>query len=845
SINLFNNLGNLYFNYWHEWNDIWDPSKEVTAPIAGVSASGNPVYPVLNGTYNGVEYHGNPETDTLGGEAVFNGRLSGLWDAITEFVPSAVEDMYNKMRQAGLRYDTMYAEYQKMRNYWCEALYNVDSMKRYVNTGSANCDRAYGDKLLLSKYFYKYRERYMDSKFKILDDKKYIPVRLSNVPEGVSEWGIWMKHYTPMYASFSWSSESVSTARSIDGNSVYLKGPASTSANEDAHINDADTVTEIGFYTKESGVYVEHGFETMQGFWFAGNFDVFKRLKKFIWANPSAKENTLQTANFNFDKLKLLEELVMTYCNKYEQDVVIGSNIIRKIDFSGTSIKSITIPETDTLTELHLPDSIKNLTLKNVPNLSTFTIDGISNLETVNIENAGTTVYNSIVEALVTAITNGEDVSLQEGRLTLTDITYETYQRLVNKYGTDVFNPSNDLYFEVPNKIFLSYDKVSLDAAGNLGGEHATATAAVLPPTAASTLRYQVRPAEIASTDGDIITTTNGSTLNTLTGEVVSGGSTDNLHVTAVVTVNGTEVSSDEIEIAVVVKEYPTLTISGKDYIRMSNKDYSYTYSADGGNAGKPISVVWSFEGGGGYITKTEVVTNGVRKAVLRASAVTSGATTGTLTVTLTYKTHYVSAQKIVTLQELAGAVDLGLSVLWASGNIVKDSEGNYSIGASTAAGCFFTRGNIVGYNSSEIGTGEGQHSFTQEDYATTPAANGPFSDAARELLGENGQPSEEWRLPSITEIQELVRDCTWTYENNGWKVTSKKADNNNYIFIPLSDNYNGTSGVGSIYNPRCYRNSHINGNVSNTLQIRQQDHLADGLLSKYVGAPIRPVASI
>ena len=53
-----------------------------------------------------------------------------------------------------------------------------------------------------------------------------------------------------------------------------------------------------------------------------------------------------------------------------------------------------------------------------------------------------------------------------------------------------------------------------------------------------------------------------------------------------------------------------------------------------------------------------------------------------------------------------------------------------------------------------------------------------------------------EWRMPTRTEMQELVDNCTWTWitQNgvNGYKVASKV--NGNYIFLPAADYRSGTS---------------------------------------------------
>ena len=57
------------------------------------------------------------------------------------------------------------------------------------------------------------------------------------------------------------------------------------------------------------------------------------------------------------------------------------------------------------------------------------------------------------------------------------------------------------------------------------------------------------------------------------------------------------------------------------------------------------------------------------------------------------------------------------------------------------------------------------------------------------------------WRIPTKTEMKELVENCTWEWTNirgrNGYKVSSKV--NGNYIFLPCEGDYR-TSGIKGSY---------------------------------------------
>lgn len=152
-------------------------------------------------------------------------------------------------------------------------------------------------------------------------------------------------------------------------------------------------------------------------------------------------------------------------------------------------------------------------------------------------------------------------------------------------------------------------------------------------------------------------------------------------------------------------------------------------------------------------------------------------------------------------LQQAGGGgefVDLGLpsGILWATGNLVKDAQGNYSIGAETDWGTYISWGNIIGHNE-----GEG-YNFDQATYDGTPgkqvSTNIPSTDAAHDIcFARLGAP---WHLPTKEDFQELYdnTDSEWVADYNGTGVAGrkfmKKSDHSVYVFFPASGRYYGTT---------------------------------------------------
>ncbi len=126
------------------------------------------------------------------------------------------------------------------------------------------------------------------------------------------------------------------------------------------------------------------------------------------------------------------------------------------------------------------------------------------------------------------------------------------------------------------------------------------------------------------------------------------------------------------------------------------------------------------------------------------------------------------------------GYVDLGLSVKWAICNVGASSPsdyGNYYVWSATRTKSEYTEDNSVTYGKT-MGSIAGNATY----------------DAARANWGGT------WRLPTASEIGELVYNCTheWTTLNgvNGYKVT---GPNGNSIFLPAAGRRLGSllSGEG------------------------------------------------
>lgn len=184
--------------------------------------------------------------------------------------------------------------------------------------------------------------------------------------------------------------------------------------------------------------------------------------------------------------------------------------------------------------------------------------------------------------------------------------------------------------------------------------------------------------------------------------------------------------------------------------------------------------------------------------------------------------------------------VDLGLSVMWATCNVGASKPEDY--------GSYFAWGEAetkTDYSWSTYKYGSSWTSLTKyntssaygkTDYKTTLEL---FDDAAR------ANWSGTWRMPTYSELSELVSNCSWTWITkngvNGYKVTSK--NNGKSIFLPAAGyrldsslHYDGSYGYywSSSLDSESYLAKNLDSNEYTKFM---------SFCNRQYGLPVRPVS--
>ena len=382
---MFNNRGPLAFRFYHEWGDSFDASTGET------------------GTVDGETY--DPETQQYNvhctvGTPVYNGRLSGLFDCVNMAWVADRRAMYQAMRSAGLNATDLMAMYNAFWGQWCEALYNTDGMG-YATTG--RFDMAYGDKKEIYKYFYRYRQRYMDSKFNA-NTSQALELRLWGPGAGVA-----LRHYCPIYASLNWGAGDIKTVRSLNpGQPAYFPTSGNNNTETTFTVYDADLLTKITTYVDlPDGSIAESGLQAISTSLDITGLEFCKRLKELVLDYSEKAANTnLSNRVTNVGTSKALEKLVIRNCPNVTGSFNLQSEQIQEVDLRDTNASGLTIPETDSLLSVQLGANMRTLTLNGMGNLSTLTLQGHSYLTKLEINECPKAKTRELLESILSDSSN-------------------------------------------------------------------------------------------------------------------------------------------------------------------------------------------------------------------------------------------------------------------------------------------------------------------------------------------------------------------------------------------------------------------------------------------------------
>ena len=220
-----------------------------------------------------------------------------------------------------------------------------------------------------------------------------------------------------------------------------------------------------------------------EGFLLAG-----ERLTEFIASaqNPEFRPTSMQITARNIEKLDL--NGISTLVGALDLSKLIR---LREVDLRGTSLTTVTLPNSDALRILHLPATLTSIRIDNQPNLEEVTFEGYGALTDIYVDTrrAGSLNSQAIAQNVYTALKD-TNAQIQSTYLNIdwTNVTIDMFMwytevqkaqntRITGKIALYEPNPyTNVVTFERKNIINQRWGNVDFEDAEDFGGLKLTYT---------------------------------------------------------------------------------------------------------------------------------------------------------------------------------------------------------------------------------------------------------------------------------------------------------------------------------------------------------------------------------
>lgn len=331
------------------------------------------------------------DTDhTQSGADIFNGQESVMWTNLRDAFGPELKEMYQQLRSQGkLSYAVVEKAFEDHQNVWPEAIFNEDAWEKYLVPLVEDGDASYlsmlqGSKAEQRKWWLFNRFRYLDSKYNAGDAlTQVITLR------GYAKSNITIRPYADVYATVKYGSYLVQT-RATRNQSYTLACPLDEVNDTEIYIYSADQLASVGDL---SGLKVGYA-----------NFSMAVKLQELKLGDSDSEYENGNLTELYLGNNTLLRTIDVRNCSALTMPVDIsGCTNIEHVYFGGTAITGLTLPNGGILKTLQLPDTITNLTIRNQPGITSFTIPTGENITTLRLENVSDEVDSkTLLENLAT-----------------------------------------------------------------------------------------------------------------------------------------------------------------------------------------------------------------------------------------------------------------------------------------------------------------------------------------------------------------------------------------------------------------------------------------------------------
>ena len=355
---------------------VWLPYDMDTA--IGINNSGELVFDYSLEDEDVISGSGTGDDDD---DYVYNGHDSVIWNNLKRAFASEIRSMYQSLRSSGaLSYGKVEQMFEEHQSAWPEAIFNEDAWFKYILPFvEENQDYLYmlqGSKAEQRKWWLYNRFRYIDSKYNAGDAlSDYIYLR------GYAVSDITITPYADIYPTVLWASTRLTQARGKRNTATVIQCPLSSLNETEIHIYSASQLASVGDL---SGLQLDRA-----------DFSSATRIQSIKIGDASQSFSNARIKTLTLGNNVLLSTIDARNCSALTGTVdASGCTILENAYFGGTAITGLSIPNGGIVKVLDLPETITNLTIRNQPAITTFSVEGsdYSNITTLRVENSSNVI---------------------------------------------------------------------------------------------------------------------------------------------------------------------------------------------------------------------------------------------------------------------------------------------------------------------------------------------------------------------------------------------------------------------------------------------------------------------
>lgn len=355
---------------------------------------------------------------TEAGDPVFNGQNNVFWTNIRLGFPEKIQAEYKRLRtelradgRPLLSYEVVDDLFSAHQSQWSEAIYNEDAWRKAVEPLEQG-DALYlpmqqGKKEQHFKHWTYNRFRYMDSRFETgsaMSDR--ITMRAH------AQGSVFLTSYINMYGQVYFNA-AMDQHRMVRDQEYEFQWAAVGAEDAVIGVNNAAMLTSLGDLSPLMIELIDISGAT--------------HLTALKLGDSAADYVNDNLNSITLGNNTLLRRLDVRNCVNLTQAVdASGCTNIEEIYFDGTGITGLTLPNGGILKTLHLPATVTNLTIRNQPKLTEFSMPSYANVTTLRLENVSSALD---ILAILQGMKDGSRV-----RLLGVDWTLGSYREVVSLY---------------------------------------------------------------------------------------------------------------------------------------------------------------------------------------------------------------------------------------------------------------------------------------------------------------------------------------------------------------------------------------------------------------------------